>query len=255
LDQHNILEEGFLMVTAGGMRPNLIDEGSPLSPPLIYSPMELETSHHPAFKRVWTLQHQLNGESPLLTGAARKMIAENGGKWPRELDNYMKIRESIEFHRLIVSFKGTSNATGSTVYKQQVYTFSQVNVGYQFVTLLHRDMYDGIGVDVNLINDVVEQRGGGGEPFESVEHDVLEGAVDTLKDVTAGAVYQAEHAMERTKDQMKEVARDVTSATKEKWQNLMSAMKSQGSNENEEMNDEDPLQSREALQTESKKEE
>jgi hypothetical protein len=116
-------------------------------------------------------------------------------------------------------------------------------------------MYDGIGVDVNLINDVVEQRGGGGEPFESVEHDVLEGAVGTLKDVTAGAVYQAEHAMERTKDQMKEVARDVTSATKEKWQNLMSAMKSQGSNENEEMNDEDPLQSREALQTESKKEE
>jgi len=42
---------------------------------------------------------------------------------------------------------------------------SDVNVGYQFVNLLYRDSDGQLGVDVDLINDVREQTGGGGEPL------------------------------------------------------------------------------------------
>jgi len=41
-----------------------------------------------------------------------------------------------------------------------------INIGYQFVNILYRDESDGsLGVDTDLINDVREQHGGGGEPL------------------------------------------------------------------------------------------
>jgi hypothetical protein len=52
------------------------------------------------------------------------------------------------------------------VYKQKVYNFDDVAVGYEFVHTLYRGGRDGsLKVDLNLINDVVEQKGGGGEPL------------------------------------------------------------------------------------------
>jgi hypothetical protein len=44
--------------------------------------------------------------------------------------------------------------------------YFDVNIGYQFVNVLYRDQYDrSVGVDIDLINDVCEQNGGGGEPL------------------------------------------------------------------------------------------
>jgi hypothetical protein len=63
---------------------------------------------------------------------------------------------------------GTSNADANSVYAQKVYDFIDVNVGYRFVNPLYRDLDDGsLRVDTSLINDVLEQAGGGGEPFTS----------------------------------------------------------------------------------------
>jgi hypothetical protein len=44
--------------------------------------------------------------------------------------------------------------------------FEDVNVGYQFANVLYRDADSGIlKVDLDLINDVRVQRGGGNEPL------------------------------------------------------------------------------------------
>lgn len=177
----NIFQED-MMLPNGKKRLSVIDEGSKLVPRRIFSHLELMTDSHPSFKRVWILRHELNEQSPLLKRKARKMIAANGGKWPEELNNYKQIRRNIHFDEIVCSFTGTSNATGSTVYKQQIYDFSTVNIGYCFANLLHIDRNSGIlEVDETLLNDVVEQRGGGGEPFGNLKSNVVAAAVAAFK--------------------------------------------------------------------------
>lgn len=43
--------------------------------------------------------------------------------------------------------------------------FVDVNIGYEFVNILYRNSDGSLGVDTDLINDVREQNGGGGEPL------------------------------------------------------------------------------------------
>jgi hypothetical protein len=43
--------------------------------------------------------------------------------------------------------------------------FVDVNIGYEFVNILYRNSDGSLGVDTDLINDVREQIGGGGEPL------------------------------------------------------------------------------------------
>jgi hypothetical protein len=43
--------------------------------------------------------------------------------------------------------------------------FVDINIGYQFVNILYRNSDGSLGVDTDLINDVREQNGGGGEPL------------------------------------------------------------------------------------------
>lgn len=58
---------------------------------------------------------------------------------------------------------------------------SAVNIGYAFVNILLRRDDGKIGVDLNLLNDVVEQNGGGNEPFTDViEPDLLNAAADRV---------------------------------------------------------------------------
>ena len=64
------------------------------------------------------------------------------------------------------SFSGTSNVDANSVYSQSAYDFDDVCVGYAFCDMLFRD-YDGsIGVDLQLLNVVKEQMGGGGEELD-----------------------------------------------------------------------------------------
>lgn len=58
-----------------------------------------------------------------------------------------------------------------------------MNVGYSFVNILLRHDNGKIGVDMNLLNDVVEQNGGGGEPFiDVIEPDLLDVAAGVATD-------------------------------------------------------------------------
>ena len=43
--------------------------------------------------------------------------------------------------------------------------YVDVHIGYEFVNVLYRDSDETLGVDINLINDIREQNGGGGEPL------------------------------------------------------------------------------------------
>mmetsp|Transcript_2188 Transcript_2188/g.2829 ORF Transcript_2188/g.2829 Transcript_2188/m.2829 type:complete len:564 (-) Transcript_2188:109-1800(-) len=139
------------------------DPSSPLGKKRAFLPMLIEASDHPFFKRVWVAKHILNETSPLLSAKARKLVKRNNGFWPEHLNNSESVRSCIKFNQIVVSLTGVSNISGSTVYSQKVYDFVNVNVGYQFVTLLYRWNDNTLNVDTSLINDVKEQNGGGGE--------------------------------------------------------------------------------------------
>jgi hypothetical protein len=119
---------------------------------------------HPYLKRVWNVRHVLNERSPILSHHARRMIAKNHGSWPDALNNAKRIREHLRFNDIIVSFTGTANASGTNVYAQNIYDLADVHIGYTFVNVVEV-VNHCIVVDETLLNDVVEQLGGGAEPF------------------------------------------------------------------------------------------
>lgn len=131
----------------------------------VFSKMLIEASEHPFFKRVWLARHVLDEHSPILKPRVRKQIRKLGGTWPERLNNHAAIRESLQFNQILVSLNGVSNVSASDVYAQRIYDYVDVSVGYQFVNILYRDSDGQLGVDVDLINDVREQVGGGGEPL------------------------------------------------------------------------------------------
>ena len=145
------------------------DPTNGLIPQMIYSKLDIETDSHPFFKRVWIIRHKLDENSPLLSSVASDMIKANEGYWPEELSSYEKVREHIQFNEIMVTLNGTSNVSGTNVYSQKTYDFVDVNIGYRFANTLVQDpKTKQIGVDISLINDVLEQHGGGAEPFTDV---------------------------------------------------------------------------------------
>lgn len=148
-DQHRIIE----------------DTSSRLATKQIFSKMAIEASDHPFFKRVWLARHELDEFSPLLKQRVRRQIKRNGGRWPDRLNSHTCIRDSLQFNQILVSLNGVSNISASDVYAQRIYDFVDINIGYQFVNILYRGDDGVLGVDIDLINDVREQNGGGGEPL------------------------------------------------------------------------------------------
>jgi hypothetical protein len=134
----------------------------------VFSKLVVEPSEHPLFNRVWTIRHVLDEESPLMRRRTREMLKANSGFWPKELNNYEGVRNSFHFDSFLVSFSGTSNADCNSVYAQHIYDFGEVNIGYSFVNMLYRDeRNDGcLCVDLNKLNDIVIESGGGGEPMQ-----------------------------------------------------------------------------------------
>eukprot|EP00934_Nitzschia_sp_Nitz4_P004257 Nitzschia sp. Nitz4//scaffold178_size73299//61035//62764//NITZ4_005718-RA/size73299-processed-gene-0.36-mRNA-1//-1//CDS//3329539179//4247//frame0 len=131
----------------------------------IFSKMMIESSDHPFFKRVWLGRHILDDTSPILTPRVRRQIRRNQGYWPERLNTYQGVRESMQFNQILVSFNGVSNVSASDVYAQKIYDFVDINIGYQFVNILYKDTDGTLKVDTDLVNDVREQYGGGGEPL------------------------------------------------------------------------------------------
>lgn len=141
------------------------DPSSRLVSKHIFSKVLIEASDHPFFKRVWLARHVLDENSPILKPRIRRQIRKNGGAWPSRLNSYTAIRDSLQFNQILVSLNGVSNVSASDVYAQKIYDFVDINIGYQFVNILYRDSDATLGVDTDLINDVREQNGGGGEPL------------------------------------------------------------------------------------------
>jgi hypothetical protein len=140
------------------------DPSGMIVPKRIFSKLEVETGEHPFFKRVWTARHTLDLESPILAEEAKQMIRLNRGFWPNELNDPESVRASINLDQVLVSLSGTSNADANSVYSQKIYDHHDMNIGYRFVNMMYRDPRDGtLKVDTSVINDVVEQAGGGGE--------------------------------------------------------------------------------------------
>ena len=82
-----------------------------------------------------------------------------------------------------MSFSGTSNASGTTVYAQKVYDYENLAIGYTFANILitrrtntsssSKNLYqtahgNEVEVDVTALHDVQVQRGGNAEPIELV---------------------------------------------------------------------------------------
>jgi hypothetical protein len=177
-----------------------VDEGTgSLAPRRIYHPLMIETDSHPFFKRVWTIRHVLDATSPLLSMTARRMIDANGGFWPQELTNYSDVRKHLNFHEIIVSFSGTANASGSSVYAQKVYDYVDVNIGYSFASVLAFSEKGGLVVDHELLNDVHEQYGGGAEPFTNISGEPVGNVEHMAQLATAAAMTAAETATAATK--------------------------------------------------------
>lgn len=119
---------------------------------------------------MWNIRHVLDEHSPLLSNPARALIRSNSGQWPVHLSNAASIRQYLCFNDIIISFSGTSNAHGRTVYAQKVYTFSNICIGYSFANVLALENYRVV-VDTHMIHEIVEQIGGGAEPLPESDPD------------------------------------------------------------------------------------
>lgn len=160
--------------------------------------LQIETDKHPYFKRVWNIRHVLDENSPLLSTKARRMIEENNGCWPERLNDHSAVREHLHFNDCIVSFSGTANVSGSSVYAQKVYDFVDVIVGYTFANVLAIEK-GLVVVDAELLNDVKEQIGGGAEPIRNLaseDRDLVAEAATTLMDGAKSAFEATKSATE-----------------------------------------------------------
>ncbi|CAB9499706.1 expressed unknown protein [Seminavis robusta] len=143
------------------------DPTSGLSPKKLFSGLKLECDTHPFLKRVWTIRHVLNAESPLLSERAVRIIRDSRGRWPTEICNHTFIRENVDFQQLIVSLSGT--VTGTRVYGLHVYDYRNLHVGYTFAPNLRRSQHGRLEVDIDSIDNIRVQRGGGAEPIDIYE--------------------------------------------------------------------------------------
>lgn len=66
----------------------------------------------------------------------------------------------------MVSFTGKGNTVGNSVYAQKTYSYKDVYVGYSFAPMVVRQQGQ-LSIDKSLLNNIREQRGGGGEPLEN----------------------------------------------------------------------------------------
>ena len=144
--------------------------------------LQVETDTHPYFKRVWNIRHILDENSPILTDQARYLIRSNNGQWPANLSDAESVRKYVRFNDMIISFSGTSNASGRAVYSQKVYTSADVCIGYTFANVLALENRR-IVVDLNMLNEIREQIGGGAHPRPMSDPDDGNAIINAAKNV------------------------------------------------------------------------
>ena len=99
-----------------------VKEGVPLFKQ-VYHQFLCNTMTHPHFRRIWYLNHVLDGNSPILK-PEMKSIINRCGHWPSGCNTYKAVRNSlIPFHAIIVNFRGTSNVVNSDVCEKKIYFY------------------------------------------------------------------------------------------------------------------------------------
>ena len=102
--------------------------------------------------RVWLARHVMDGYSPVLTSHARKLVRKNGGFWPKELNTYEGVRDSIELDQIVVNLSGTSNISAASVYAQKIYTEESLKIGARFLNIVYK--HDATGRMMLEIDDI-----------------------------------------------------------------------------------------------------
>lgn len=160
-----------------------VDEGNDqLAPPRKFHKLEIETDRHPNFKRSWIIRHVLDANSPLLKLGVRQEVKQNGGCWPDRYNDSSMIRAIIRFREIIVSFSGTANVSGSSLYAQKIYGIDNVRIGYTFAPMLHGDRM----CDVELLHDVRIQKGGGAETLDGEQIRTARTSLHRIQEASEG---------------------------------------------------------------------
>jgi hypothetical protein len=134
-------------------------ESYPFEPIARFIRVQLEEASHPYFNRVWHARHVLDHNSPLVSVAARSRIRVNGGYWPEDMNNPQGVRENLKFSSVIITMTGISNISAESVQISKRYYHHDVLIGYDFAPILYiEDGSEMLKVDMNLVNDVIEQK-------------------------------------------------------------------------------------------------
>lgn len=142
---------GESLLSGGGRKAVAIDTDL-LDVDYCVHKLEIEMPQHAFFKRVWLARHVMDGYSPVLTSHARKLVRKNGGFWPKELNTYEGVRDSIELDQIVVNLSGTSNISAASVYAQKIYTEESLKIGARFLNIVYK--HDATGRMMLEIDDI-----------------------------------------------------------------------------------------------------
>jgi len=130
----------------------------------IFREVAIQCPHIPIFERVWTVVHVLDENSPLLRKKVREKIRSTH-TWPTEYNMSPEdIRRSLrDFGSLHIIFQHVTHS-GIVAFSHKRYEYNDLLIGYRFADIAYtKNGYDDVHIDRFLINDVIEQDGGGGE--------------------------------------------------------------------------------------------
>ena len=99
----------------------------------VYFPLKLEPSTNAYMSKVWYVRHYLDAKSPLLSFNVREKLKRDGC-WDPELDTYQDMISSLaDFHKISVTFKGTSSASNSLLFTQKLCKYFWVIISMIFI--------------------------------------------------------------------------------------------------------------------------
>jgi len=141
-----------------------------------YEHLSFVKDEHYLFSRVWVVDHVLDEKSPLLKQSVKEEIKlgmEQGkpSSWPERLNSAKGVRSALEpFENLVVSITAVSNSSACQVYGHEVYDYkSSIVVGYDHAEVAYLDSSTKtVGIDFEVVDDIVESGDGEGEDLSSV---------------------------------------------------------------------------------------
>lgn len=125
-------------------------------PKMVYAKLSITPDEHPFFQRVWRFVHVLDEYSPLLSQSVRNRIKKDG-QWPSDLSNQKAIEDNLEFDQILVSFSGLANVTADEVFEQKIYEKKDLEIGFQFCSMLARDSNGALTVRLEDLNKIRKQ--------------------------------------------------------------------------------------------------